>query len=50
MISHGGACTMLGAFAHGLPQLILPQAAAEVEAMPGADEVMATLTGPGTTL
>lgn len=27
VISHGGAGTVLGAFAHGLPQLIIPQAA-----------------------
>jgi UDP:flavonoid glycosyltransferase YjiC (YdhE family) len=93
VISHGGAGTLLGAYAHGLPQLIIPQAAdqfvnatvaeaagaaiallpgavtpeavrtavrrllcepgfalaaravrAEIEAMPGADEVLAALT------
>lgn len=27
VVSHGGAGTMLGAYAHGIPQLILPQAA-----------------------
>jgi UDP:flavonoid glycosyltransferase YjiC (YdhE family) len=93
VISHGGAGTLLGAFAHGLPQLIIPQAAdqflnaavaqsagaaialmpgsvtpeavhtavrrlldepgfaaaaravrAEIEATPGVDDVLATLT------
>ncbi|MGN9913875.1 glycosyltransferase [Phytohabitans sp. LJ34] len=94
VVSHGGAGTMFGAFAHGLPQLILPQGAdqflnaaaaaaagaaivlppgtvtpeavraaarrlldepgfataaqtlrAEIDAMPSADDVLATLNG-----
>ncbi|BCB88251.1 hypothetical protein Psuf_055640 [Phytohabitans suffuscus] len=45
VVSHGGAGTMLGAFAHGVPQLIVPQAAdqflnADVAAAAGAAIVL----------
>lgn len=46
VISHGGAGTTLGAFGHGLPQLILPQAADQFINAAAAEATGATLTLP----
>ncbi|MCW6003620.1 glycosyltransferase [Micromonospora sp. CPCC 205371] len=49
VIAHGGAGTMLGAFANGLPQLILPQAADQFLNAAAAEAAGAALTlQPGT--
>jgi MGT family glycosyltransferase len=46
VISHGGAGTMLGAFGHGLPQLIIPQAADQFLNAAAAQAAGAALTLP----
>ena len=55
MIAHGGAGTMLGALAHGLPLLLLPQGAdqhynAERVAAAGAGLTLAPGQATGSTL
>jgi MGT family glycosyltransferase len=49
VISHGGAGTLLGAFAYGLPQLIVPQAADQFVNAAAAEAAGAAITLlPGT--
>jgi MGT family glycosyltransferase len=44
VVSHGGSGTFLGALAHGLPQLCLPQAADQFRNAEGGERAGASLT------